>query len=80
MTSLPAGYVGLKRRGLLKAGMAADITVFDPEAIAPRATYQDPVQLSVGVRHVVIDGMVALENGVQTDVRAGRFLRKTEEG
>lgn len=80
VTSLPAGYVGLKRRGLLKAGMAADITVFDPEMIAPRATYQDPVQLSVGVRHVVIDGMVALENGVQKDVRAGRFLRKTEEG
>ena len=80
VTALPASFVGLKRRGLLKEGMAADITVFDPETIAPRATYEEPVQLSQGVCHVVIDGQGALEDGVQTEVRAGRFLRKTEEG
>ena len=80
VTSLPAGIVGLRRRGLIRPGFAADITVFDPQTIAPRATYLAPVQLAVGVRHVLIDGRIALENGAQTVVRAGRFLRKTEEG
>ena len=67
------------RRGLLKPGYAADITVFDPETIAPRATYMAPVQLAAGVRHVVVGGRTALKDGAQTDVRAGRFLRKNRE-
>lgn len=77
VTSMPAGIVGLNDRGLLKPGLAADITVFDPRSIAPRATYMDPVRLAAGVRHVIVDGRIALENGEQTGVRAGRFLRKT---
>ena len=80
VTSLPAGNIGLARRGLIKPGYAADITVFDPETIAPRATYREPVQLAAGVRHVVVNGQTALKDGRQTDRRAGRFLRKTEEG
>ena len=79
VTSLPAGNIGMTRRGLLKPGYAADITVFDPETIAPRATYMAPVQLAAGVRHVVVGGRTALKDGAQTDVRAGRFLRKNRE-
>ena len=76
VTSLPAGNLGLARRGLIRPGYAADLTVFDPETIAPRATYLEPVQLAAGVSHVIVDGQVALRDGVQTDVRAGRFLRR----
>jgi N-acyl-D-aspartate/D-glutamate deacylase len=64
-------------RGLLKPGLAADITVFDPASIAPQSTYLDPIRPAKGVAHVVLNGAVALENGVQTDLRAGRLLRRT---
>ena len=57
-------------------GLAADITVFDPAAIAPRATYLQPVQLAQGVRLVIVNGKTALRDGVQTEERAGQFLRK----
>lgn len=67
---------GMTDRGVIAAGKAADITVFDPETIAPRATYLDPVRTAQGVRHVVINGGVALEDFAQTDRRAGRFLLK----
>ena len=68
--------IGLNDRGRLQVGKVADITVFDPETVGPRATYLDSIQLSQGVQHVVIAGGVAMENGVQTDLRAGKFLRK----
>ena len=51
--------------------------MFDPDAIAARATYLDPVQLAVGVRHVIVNGGIALENGIQTNARRGKFLRRT---
>ena len=76
VTSLPADLVGLKRRGRLAPGMAADINVFDPAVIAPRSSYQDPVQVAEGVRNVLVGGRIALRDGVQTSVRAGQFLRK----
>ena len=76
VTSKGADMIGLTDRGRLQEGLVADITVFDPETIGPRATYLDSIQLSQGVQHVVIGGGVAMENGVQTDLRIGKFLRK----
>ncbi len=76
VTSKAADMIGFTDRGRLRPGMAADITVFDPETIGPRATYLEPVRLSQGVRHVLVGGGVALEDGAQTDYRGGRFLRK----
>ena len=76
VTSKAASMAGITDRGILAEGMAADITVFNPQEIAPRATYLDPVQLSKGVMHVIVNGRPALINGVQTDERAGIFLRK----
>ena len=78
VTSKTADTIGLRNRGRLLPGLAADICVFDPAVIAPRATYLDPIQVSRGVRHVLVGGGVALEDGAQTELRAGRFLRKTE--
>lgn len=76
VTSKAADMLGMIDRGRLKAGMMADITVFDPEMIGPRSTYLDPVQLSQGVKHVLVNGGVAIEDGRQTDYRGGKFLRK----
>lgn len=76
ITSKAADMIGLTDRGRLEVGKVADITVFDPATVGPRSTYLDPIQLSQGVRHVVIGGGIALEDGVQTALRAGKFLRK----
>ncbi|HTR19379.1 MAG TPA: D-aminoacylase [Gemmatimonadales bacterium] len=71
MTSLPAQRVGLKNRGLLHAGMAADITVFDPETVNDRATFQQPHQLSVGIEYVLVNGKIVISRGKLTDARPG---------
>ena len=76
VTGKPAAVFSLPDRGRLAVGMAADITVFDPAAIAPRATYLQPVQLAQGVHAVIVNGQIALRDGRQTDVRAGQLLRK----
>ena len=76
ITKKTADLIGLTDRGILKEGLTADICVFDENEIAPTATYLEPVQLSKGVRHVIVNGEIALTDGRQTDVRAGKFLRK----
>ncbi len=76
VTSKAAHMVGMTDRGVLRPGLAADITVFDPAVIAPQATYLEPIAPAKGVHHVILNGGVALENGVQTEERLGRILRK----
>lgn len=75
MTSLAAQRVGLLDRGLLRPGMAADITVFDPHAVADRATFERPHQLSAGIEHVFVNGQAVLRRGALTAARPGRGLR-----
>jgi N-acyl-D-amino-acid deacylase len=75
MTSLPARRLNLADRGTLRVGACADITVFDPKTIRDVATFDDPHQFAVGIQHVLVNGRLALENGVQTDTLAGRILR-----
>jgi hypothetical protein len=74
MTGLPAATVGLVNRGLLAAGMAADITVFDPATVIDRATFAAPTEMPVGVRHVLVNGKLAFTNGAATTERAGAAL------
>jgi N-acyl-D-aspartate/D-glutamate deacylase len=76
MTSLNAAKVGLLDRGLLRSGLFADVTVFDPEAVADRSTYLEPFQFSVGIVHVIVNGQVVLDNGRATEARPGRALRR----
>lgn len=73
MTSMPAKRLGLAERGLIKEGWHADITVFDPEKVQDKATYTEPKQYSVGVDYVIVNGSVALENGV-IQTPAGRVV------
>ncbi len=75
MTSLAAQRVGLSDRGLLKAGMAADITVFDPAGVADKATFEQPHQPSVGFAYVFVNGQKVLDHGKLTAGRPGRGLR-----
>jgi N-acyl-D-amino-acid deacylase len=74
LTSLPATNLGLERRGQLKDGFFADVVVFDPAAIADRATYENPHQYSAGVKHVIVNGVLALRDGVPTGAKSGRAL------
>ena len=75
-TALPAARVGLDRRGVVKAGMYADLTLFDPETVCDRATFTDPVQTSVGIEHVLVNGVPVLRDGTPTGLRPGRALRR----
>ena len=75
MTALAAQRVGLSDRGLLKAGMAADITVFDPAGVADKATFEQPHQPSVGFAYVFVNGQKVVDHGKLTAARPGRGLR-----
>ncbi len=76
MTSLPADHMGMSERGVLSEGMIADIVVFDPETVVDRSTFQDPHHYPDGIDYVIINGIVAVDDGVFSDVRAGRVLRR----
>jgi N-acyl-D-aspartate/D-glutamate deacylase len=75
MSSLPATRLKLTDRGLLRAGMKADIVVFDAATVKDRATFAEPHQYAEGFRYVVVNGAVVLDDGKMTDVRAGQVLR-----
>jgi N-acyl-D-amino-acid deacylase len=76
MTGLPAATFALANRGLIAAGMKADITVFNPETIIDRATYDAPAQMAEGIVHVFVNGTLAWTQKAATSVRSGRFLRR----
>ncbi len=77
MTGLPAATVGLVDRGLLAAGMAADVVMFDPVSVIDHATFEAPTLQSEGIRAVVVNGQLALRDGRPTGLRAGQALRRT---
>ena len=75
LTSLPADNLSLKDRGRLKAGDFADVVVFDPNTIQDHATYEKPHQLSTGVSYVIVNGKMAIKDGVPTGAATGRVVR-----
>ena len=75
MTAMPARRVGLRDRGLLREGMFADVTVFDPERIIDRATFEVPNQHPEGVKYVIVNGHLSVDDGKWTSALAGRPLR-----
>jgi N-acyl-D-amino-acid deacylase len=74
LSHLPAANLGLDRRGQLQVGYFADVVVFDPKTIGDRATYEQPHRYSVGVRHVLVNGVPVLKNGEHTGAKPGRAL------
>jgi len=77
MTGAPAKRLGLQDQGLIAEGRRGSITVFDPERIIDRATYEEPTRDPEGIRYVLVNGQIALENGVETGVLAGRVCSRT---
>jgi N-acyl-D-amino-acid deacylase len=74
MTSLPAARFGLTDRGLLRAGMQADVLVFDAKEFKTRATFLKPQAYAEGMDYVIVNGKFALERGVPTGALIGRVL------
>jgi N-acyl-D-amino-acid deacylase len=76
MTGLPARFLGLRNRGQLARGYWADITVFDPRTVASVPTPANPCAYPVGIRHVLVNGQLALVEGEPTGQRVGRVLAR----
>jgi N-acyl-D-amino-acid deacylase len=75
MTSLAASRAGLRDRGILRAGMKADVVVFDPRKVQDRSTYGDPHHFSEGMSEVIVNGKSVLRDGKMTGELPGRVLR-----
>ena len=74
MTGLSAKMMNLSNRGVLEEGFAGDVTIFDKDKISDMATYDNPFQKPVGIDHVIVNGKLAVYNGLQTETRNGQFL------
>jgi len=77
MTALPAARVRLADRGRLMVGLAADAVVFDPATVVDTATFANPFQYPIGIRAVVVNGGIALQDGQRPGRGSGRVLRPT---
>ena len=74
-TSAVTTRLSISDRGLIKEGMKADITIFDPAIIADKATFERPHQLSVGVQAVLVNGVEVLRDGMHTGAKPGQVVR-----
>jgi N-acyl-D-aspartate/D-glutamate deacylase len=74
MTSMNADKLGMSDRGRLKEGLAADVTIFDPDRVIDRATFERPHQFPVGIKYVIVNGVVTVDNEQHTGALAGRVL------
>jgi dihydroorotase/N-acyl-D-amino-acid deacylase len=75
-TALPAGRMRFADRGVLKAGMWADVVVFDPATIHDVATFANPNQLSVGMQYVLVNGVPVIDGGKMTNALPGRVVTR----
>ena len=74
-TSAVATRLSIPDRGLVKAGMKADLVVFDPATIADRATFEQPHQISAGIRNVFVNGVEVVRDGAHTGAKPGQVVR-----
>jgi dihydroorotase/N-acyl-D-amino-acid deacylase len=74
-SALPASRLRLADRGVIKAGMWADIVVFNPETITDLATFDKPNQLSQGMQYVLVNGVPVIEHGAMTNALPGKVVR-----
>jgi N-acyl-D-amino-acid deacylase len=75
ITSLPASTLGFARRGQLAAGFHADVAIFDPATTIDKATFPNPHQYALGMRHVLVNGVLVLQDGEPTGATPGRIIR-----
>lgn len=77
MTGLPAEFMGIKDRGVVKTGTMADITILDPKTIIDNATYTNPFQNNIGIEYVIINGEIVVDQGIENQVMAGVVLKRS---
>ena len=75
ITARPAQFLGLKDRGYINKGMAADVVIFDKAAVTDMATYSNPYKSPRGVRYVINNGKIAVFDGQLTGITAGKFIK-----
>jgi len=75
MTSLTAQFHNVKDRGLIREGMKADITIFDPKTIQHNSTYEEPSRHATGVAYVIVNGQIEIGESKYTGKLAGKVLR-----
>jgi N-acyl-D-amino-acid deacylase len=75
MTALPAEILGLKDRGQIKTGFAADVAIFDPARVAETNSFEQPKSYAAGVPFVIVNGVVVIDRGQHTGAKPGRALR-----
>jgi N-acyl-D-amino-acid deacylase len=75
LTSLPAGNLKIRDRGLLQPGYFADVVLFDPAKVQDHATFDKPHQYATGMKHVFVNGVHVLKDGEPTGAKAGRVVR-----
>ena len=76
MTGMPAQRLGLKDRGKVDVGLAADLVVFNPDTVNDRADFMNPHQYAQGIDYVLVNGAVVIDQGEHMGVLAGRVLQK----
>ncbi len=76
MTSMPADRLGLRDRGVIRAGMKADLVLFDAKRVIDRSTFKEPQLLSEGIEQVFVNGKAVWAAGKTTDARPGVVIRK----
>jgi dihydroorotase/N-acyl-D-amino-acid deacylase len=74
-SALPAQRMRFADRGVIKAGMWADLVVFDPETVRDLATFENPIQLSKGMKYVLVNGVPVIDDGKMTSALPGKVLR-----
>jgi dihydroorotase/N-acyl-D-amino-acid deacylase len=75
MSSAVANRLSIRDRGLLREGFFADVAVFDPDTVGDLATYEQPHQVSIGMRWVLVNGTVVVREGQHTGALPGRIVR-----
>ena len=80
LTGRAAQRLRLTDRGLIRAGYAADLVLFDPETVEDTATFDNPRQPAAGISHVYVNGVAAIDNGKPTGALAGHSLRNPGRG
>ena len=76
LSAVPAARLGLTDRGRIQEGWAADLVVLDQATVLDEATYERPARYPTGIPHVVVNGSLAIRDGIETGTRPGRLLRR----
>ena len=73
-TTVLKNKLGITDRGRLKEGFAADVTIFDQDTVIDRATFEQPHQFPVGIKYVIVNGVVTVDNERHTGALAGQVI------